>query len=77
VVAAAVILAPHDIPEGLNDSKVLPAARRAALHVRLLECAEVGVGIASVEEIDRLNILRAAHLAMIRALQALGPSATR
>jgi ribonuclease HII len=33
----------------------------------------VGVGIASVEEIDRLNILRAAHLAMIRALDALGP----
>jgi ribonuclease HII len=73
VVAAAVILAPHDIPEGLNDSKLLAAARREALHARILACAEVGVGIASVEEIDRINILRASHLAMIRALAALGP----
>ena len=73
VVAAAVILAPDAIPEGLDDSKRLSAARRAALHARLMSCAEVGVGIASVEEIDRLNILRAAHLAMIRALSALGP----
>jgi ribonuclease HII len=68
-----VILAPHDIPEGLNDSKVLTAAQREALHARLLTCAEVGVGIASVEEIDTINILRAAHLAMIRALSALAP----
>jgi ribonuclease HII len=73
VVAAAVILAPDDIPAGLNDSKVLTAARREALHARLLTCAEVGVGIASVDEIDALNILRASHLAMLRALEALGP----
>ena len=73
VVAAAVILRSGDIPEGLNDSKVLPAARREALHARLLACAEVGVGIASVEEIDAINILRASHLAMIRALDALDP----
>jgi ribonuclease HII len=73
VVAAAVILAPDDIPEGLNDSKRLTAARREALHARLLACAEVGVGIASVEEIDRLNILRASHLAMLRALESLAP----
>jgi ribonuclease HII len=73
VVAAAVILRSDDIPEGLNDSKVLTAARRAALHARLLACAEVGVGIASVEEIDRINILRASHLAMVRALEALHP----
>jgi ribonuclease HII len=73
VVAAAVILRADDIPEGLNDSKVLTAARRAALHDRLLACAEVGVGIASVDEIDRINILRASHLAMVRALEALHP----
>jgi len=73
VVAAAVILRSDDIPEGLNDSKVLTAAQRAALHARLLACAEVGVGIASVEEIDRINILRASHLAMVRALEALHP----
>jgi ribonuclease HII len=73
VVAAAVILVPDDIPEGLNDSKRLTAAQREALHARLLACAEIGVGIASVEEIDRLNILRASHLAMLRALDALAP----
>jgi ribonuclease HII len=73
VVAAAVILRADDIPEGLNDSKLLTAARRAALHDRLLACAEVGVGIASVDEIDRINILRASHLAMVRALEALHP----
>ena len=73
VVAAAVILAPDDIPDGLNDSKVLSAATRETLHARLLTCAEVGVGIASVEEIDTLNILRASHLAMLRALEALHP----
>ena len=71
VVAAAVILRPDAIPDGLNDSKLLTAARREALHARLLACAEVGVGIASVEEIDTINILRASHLAMLRALAAL------
>jgi ribonuclease HII len=73
VVAAAVILTADDIPDGLNDSKLLSAPRREALHARLLVCAEIGVGVASVEEIDTLNILRAAHLAMIRALDALHP----
>lgn len=72
VVAAAVILRPEDIPDGLDDSKKLAAARRAALHDRLRDCAEIGVGIASVEEIDEINILRAAHLAMVRALGQLG-----
>jgi ribonuclease HII len=71
VVAAAVVLRVDGIPDGLNDSKLLSAARREALHARLMGCAEVGVGIASVEEIDTLNILRAAHLAMLRALAAL------
>ena len=73
VVAAAVILRTDAIPDGLNDSKLLPASRREALHARLRACADIGVGIASVEEIDRINILRAAHLAMIRALDALHP----
>jgi ribonuclease HII len=73
VVAAAVILRADAIPEGLNDSKLLSAPRREALHARLMGCAEIGVGIASVEEIDALNILRAAHLAMLRALAVLHP----
>jgi ribonuclease HII len=73
VVAAAVILRPGTIPDGLNDSKLLSASRREALHARLLTCAEIGVGIASVDEIDTINILRASHLAMLRALAALEP----
>ncbi len=72
VVAAAVILNPDDIPDGLNDSKRLTPDRRSALHDRLLSCAAIGVGQASVEEIDEINILRASHLAMVRALDALG-----
>ena len=72
VVAAAVVLNPDDIPPGLADSKVLTARRREALLEELEARAEVGVGIASVEEIDRINILRASHLAMVRALEALG-----
>jgi ribonuclease HII len=50
---------------------VLTAAKRAALCARLLECARVGVGIASVEEIDTLNIFWATMLAMTRAVDAL------
>ncbi|WP_294264891.1 ribonuclease HII [uncultured Sphingomonas sp.] len=72
VVAAAVILDPDCIPDGLNDSKVLTAARRADLRTAILGCARVGVGIASVEEIDELNILWATMLAMTRAVEALG-----
>ena len=71
VVAAAVILEPDNIPEGLDDSKKLSHKRRAALLTQLLEVANVGIGIASVEEIDEINILRASHLAMERAVDAL------
>ncbi len=71
VTAAAVILDPSNIPEGLNDSKRLSAKRREALHDQLMECAEVSVAHASVEEIDELNILRASHLAMERAVAGL------
>jgi ribonuclease HII len=71
VTAAAVILDPARIPVGLNDSKQLSAARRAGLMAELLDCAVVSVAHASVEEIDALNILRASHLAMCRALAGL------
>ncbi len=74
VTAAAVVLDPGRIPEGLNDSKKLTARRREALHDAILEVAEVSVAHASVEEIDRINILRAAQLAMTRALAGLTPS---
>ncbi|MCV2867549.1 ribonuclease HII [Defluviimonas sp. WL0002] len=71
VVAAAVRLDPRRIPDGLNDSKALSAARRMALFARLGEVAEVAWAEASVAEIDELNILRASHLAMVRAIAAL------
>ncbi len=73
VVAAAVILNPEDIPDGLNDSKKLSAKRRGVLDEALRERAEIAVAEASVAEIDELNILRASHLAMERAVAALDP----
>ncbi len=71
VVAAAVVLDPDCYPEGLNDSKQLTAARRSALRLLLADCAEIGVGVASVEEVDALNIHWATMLAMQRAVAAL------
>lgn len=71
VVAAAVLLDPNRIPDGLDDSKRLSAARREALAESLMLCAQVGIGQASVEEIDRINILQATFLAMQRAVEAL------
>jgi ribonuclease HII len=71
VVAAAVILDPGRIPPGLDDSKKLKAAARESLAAMLAEIAQIGVGLASVEEIDRFDILRASHLAMRRAVAAL------
>ncbi|GGD19899.1 ribonuclease HII [Sinisalibacter lacisalsi] len=71
VTAAAVVLRVDDIPAGLNDSKKLTAARREALFEEIMVRAEVSVAHASVAEIDTLNILRAAHLAMERAVAGL------
>lgn len=71
VTAAAVRLDPRCIPEGLNDSKKLSATRRSQLAAELRACAVVSVAHASVAEIDALNILRAAHLAMRRAVAGL------
>lgn len=71
VLAAAVILDPERIPDGLNDSKMLTAKRREALDVSIRETAVFAIGIASVEEIDAINILNASHLAMVRAIAAL------
>lgn len=71
VLAAAVVLNPDDIPEGLNDSKALSAKRREALYAELMARADVSVGSASVAEIDEHNILRASHIAMVRAISGL------
>jgi len=72
VVAAAVILDRAHFPRGIDDSKMLPAAAREAIYGRLRKVAAIGVGMASVEEIDRLNIYWARMLAMERAVDALG-----
>jgi ribonuclease HII len=71
VVAAAVILDRHDFPVGLNDSKKLSEAARARLHDALLS-QHHGIGMASIAEIDALNIHWATMLAMERAVAALG-----
>jgi ribonuclease HII len=72
VSAAAVILNPDDLPPGIDDSKALTEKRRAALEPEIKARALAwGVGFASVEEIDELNILRATGLAMRRAVEAL------
>lgn len=71
VVASAVILNPHNIPVGLNDSKLLSHEKREHLLNALYESAEIGIGIAEPEEIDRVNILGASMIAMQRAVRAL------
>jgi ribonuclease HII len=71
VTACAVRLDPLRIPQGLADSKALSPARREALCAAILDVAEVSVAHATVEEIDTLNILRASHLAMERAVAGL------
>ncbi len=72
VSAAAVILNPADLPDGIDDSKVLTAERREALEIEIKARAVAwGVGFASVDEIAELNILHATGLAMCRAVEAL------
>jgi ribonuclease HII len=71
VTACAVCLNPDRIPAGLRDSKLLTAARREVLFDEIMALAEVSVAHASVQEIDELNILRASHLAMERAVAGL------
>ncbi|MCL4121866.1 UNVERIFIED_CONTAM: hypothetical protein GTU68_033991 [Idotea baltica] len=62
------------VPPGLNDSKKLSAKARALLDAELHHVAEVSIAHASVEEIDQINILRASHLAMERAVAGLSPA---
>jgi len=75
VVAAAVILVAASLSRGLrhciDDSKKLDRAERENYAEQLWRCARIGIGAASVGEIDRINILQASLLAMRRALAAL------
>lgn len=71
VTAAAVVLDPTAIPDGLDDSKKLTARKREAVWDAILQTADVSVAHATVSEIEKLNILRASHLAMERAVAGL------
>ncbi|ARS29037.1 ribonuclease HII [Sphingomonas sp. KC8] len=71
VVAAAVILDRGRVPDGINDSKKLSEKARARICADIRAVAQVGVGIATVAEIDEINILWATMLAMERAVAAL------
>src|SRR3954453_5118538 len=72
VVARARILHRNKFPRGIDDSKNLPLEKREALSAKLVKCSAWAVGIASVEEIDSINIYWARMLAMTRAVEALG-----
>jgi ribonuclease HII len=77
VVAAAVILPdPRNtqLPDGINDSKALTPARRDKIFTGIRATAIVGVGLATVDEIDQINILQATMLAMTRSVGALSQS---
>ena len=71
VVAAAVILDPDRIPANIDDSKVIDEDGRAFLYNRIMKVADVGVGIADVDRIDRDNILNATLWAMTDAVAQL------
>jgi ribonuclease HII len=72
VVAGACILDREKFPRGIDDSKNLPIEKREAIYAKLVKCSAWGVGIATVEEIDQINIYWARMLAMTRAVEALG-----
>lgn len=72
VVAGACILNRDKFPRGIDDSKNLPLEKREAIYAKLVKVSAWAVGIATVEEIDRINIYWARMLAMTRAVEALG-----
>ncbi len=72
VVVTALILEPDETIEGINDSKLLTAgARERIMRVVLRRAVAWGIGTSDADEIDRINILKATHLAMKRAVEAL------
>src|SRR6516162_5033313 len=72
VIAGAVILDRKRLPKGVDDSKQMVAEAREEAYARIMEMAvAVGIGEATVDEIDLVNIRQATHLAMARAIRAL------
>ena len=73
VYAAAVVLRPGQVIEGVNDSKKLSEKKREALFDTICsQCAAYGIGSATEKEIDEINILQATYEAMREAVRALG-----
>jgi len=71
VVAAAVVLDPAFIPDGIADGKALDGKARRSVYQAILTTAQVGIGVASVERIDADNVLNAALWAMVQAVTLL------
>ena len=71
VYSAIVILNRNCIPEGINDSKKISEKKRIELYEEILINHKYGIGCASPDEIDQLNILEATFLSMRRALENL------
>lgn len=71
VVAAAVVLDPRNIPDGIADSKLLEADLRRQLYKEIMATARVGIGVAGVDRIDADNVLNAALWAMAAAVDDL------
>ena len=71
VVSAAIILNKEAIPEGINDSKKISKNKRIQINKELVANHNYAIGIATVEEIDKINILQASLLAMKRAIKKL------
>jgi ribonuclease HII len=71
VVAAAVILDPDNIPDGIADSKELEPALREEVYAKIVATSQFTVGIADVPRIDRYNILNATLWAMAQAVRKL------
>jgi ribonuclease HII len=72
VVAAAVVLDPLRLPNGIADSKALDGKTRRSVCQDILAAAQVGIGVADVDRIDSENILQASLWAMAQAVAALG-----
>ena len=71
VISAAIILNKEIIPEGINDSKKLSKKKRIIINEQLISHHSYEIGMATVEEIDKINILQASLLSMKRAILGL------
>ena len=71
MIAAAVILDPSNIPDGLNDSKKLTEKRREALFAEICATSHVAIASLSATQIDLLNIREATLAAMVQAVSNL------